>query len=469
MVRMVGCVLVLVLVIFSLEGLGGGAVLAQDKLEEAKKTLEKAKGQMADVLSPDTFARARSSYEEARRKTEQGGSLEQIRELTSRAIELANTAMENAELAKVTFADAIPARQKALDAKAPDLVQKAWLDADRRFYEAANALERGNANDAKEKGAEARDLFLTAELLAIKEDILGEARRQLAKLDEEDVDKVASITYREAMQYLERAEQVLDKDRYAREDAEALTVVALYNAKHASDITARIRKVEKDKVSLEKIYRDFENDLMGLGKDAGVSLTFDSGLESQVKILRERIAGLVEEEQRLKTELAELKTKYAGTQEDRMAMREELEAQRLKRERVERVTNLFSLSEARILQEDNKVTIRLTGFTFPSGTAVIEPLYFPLLSKVQKAIGEFPAAEITIEGHTDSMGDEDSNRELSQKRADAIRTYLVANLGINPARILAIGYGESRPIASNDSPEGRALNRRVDVVIEPKD
>jgi outer membrane protein OmpA-like peptidoglycan-associated protein len=469
MVRKMGFLLILFLACLSLEAVVGGDVVAQEKLDDAKMALEKARGQMADVLSPDTFARAQASFEEARKKTEGGGSLEQIRELTNQAIELANTAMRNTELARVTFTDAIPVRQKALDAKAPELAQRAWTDADRRFYEAANALERGNANDAKKKGAEARDLFQSAELLAIKEGILGETRTLLAKLDQEEIDKVVPLTYGDSKQYLDKAEQLLDKDRYAREDAEALTRVALYEAKHASDIAERVRKAEKEKVSLEKVYRDFEHDLMGLGKEAGVSLAFDSGLESQVTVLKERVAKLVQEQQTLKTELADLKQKYTGTQEDRMAMREELEKERIKRERIERVINLFSPSEARVLQEDTRVIIRLTGFTFPSGTAVIEPQYFTLLTKVQKAIAEFPAAEISIEGHTDSMGDDDSNKELSQKRSDAIRTYLVANLGINPSRILAMGYGETKPIASNDTNEGRAMNRRVDVVIEPKD
>ena len=67
---------------------------------------------------------------------------------------------------------------------------------------------------------------------------------------------------------------------------------------------------------------------------------------------------------------------------------------------------------------------------------------------------------MTIEGHTDSQGDDDHNMELSQKRAIAVKAYLASH-GIEDARMTAKGYGETQPVASNDTAEGRAQNRRV--------
>jgi outer membrane protein OmpA-like peptidoglycan-associated protein len=71
---------------------------------------------------------------------------------------------------------------------------------------------------------------------------------------------------------------------------------------------------------------------------------------------------------------------------------------------------------------------------------------------------------IQLEGHTDSQGSARQNQGLSEKRVQNIRAYLVQHFHIAPERILAVGYGESRPIASNDTPEGRSQNRRVEVV-----
>ena len=71
-----------------------------------------------------------------------------------------------------------------------------------------------------------------------------------------------------------------------------------------------------------------------------------------------------------------------------------------------------------------------------------------------------------IEGHTDSQGSDEVNQKLSGNRATAVAEYLMANMGVQTP-INSQGFGESRPVASNDTPEGRAKNRRIDVVITP--
>ena len=73
-----------------------------------------------------------------------------------------------------------------------------------------------------------------------------------------------------------------------------------------------------------------------------------------------------------------------------------------------------------------------------------------------------------IEGHTDSTGSDQVNDHLSQQRAESVRDYLVANKTLAKEKIVAIGYGSRRPLASNETKEGRAINRRIDVLISPK-
>jgi outer membrane protein OmpA-like peptidoglycan-associated protein len=71
-----------------------------------------------------------------------------------------------------------------------------------------------------------------------------------------------------------------------------------------------------------------------------------------------------------------------------------------------------------------------------------------------------------VEGYTDSQGGEGFNRELSQHRAEAVRTYLIAH-GISADRVTAQGFGLANPVADNATPEGRADNRRVEIVVQP--
>jgi outer membrane protein OmpA-like peptidoglycan-associated protein len=86
------------------------------------------------------------------------------------------------------------------------------------------------------------------------------------------------------------------------------------------------------------------------------------------------------------------------------------------------------------------------------------------LNRVLDSLKANPKMKIEIAGHTDNVGEDQANLQLSQKRADAIRDYLILK-GINGERILAKGYGEIEPVATNDTPEGRARNRRTEIRI----
>jgi outer membrane protein OmpA-like peptidoglycan-associated protein len=89
---------------------------------------------------------------------------------------------------------------------------------------------------------------------------------------------------------------------------------------------------------------------------------------------------------------------------------------------------------------------------------------YPTLNKLYQSFIKNPKLVVEIGGHTDNIGEEGANHRLSQRRADAIKAYLVKK-GIDENRILAKGYGEKEPLASNDTEAGRAKNRRTEVKI----
>ncbi|WP_291724548.1 OmpA family protein [Bernardetia sp.] len=90
------------------------------------------------------------------------------------------------------------------------------------------------------------------------------------------------------------------------------------------------------------------------------------------------------------------------------------------------------------------------------------------VAKLGRILNEYPDTRLTIQGHTDDKGDENYNRQLSARRADAVRDYLIAN-GVKGGRLNTTAYGESAPVASNETEAGRAKNRRVEVVIVAND
>jgi OOP family OmpA-OmpF porin len=103
---------------------------------------------------------------------------------------------------------------------------------------------------------------------------------------------------------------------------------------------------------------------------------------------------------------------------------------------------------------------------FDFDKADVKSKYHDELKRVSDYMKAYPWEKAVLEGHTDSKGTDEYNMKLSQRRVDNIKNYLVNKLGISADRLTAIGYGESRPIATNDTEEGRQLNRRVQAVME---
>ncbi len=101
---------------------------------------------------------------------------------------------------------------------------------------------------------------------------------------------------------------------------------------------------------------------------------------------------------------------------------------------------------------------------FETNKAILKPESFPALHELVEILQLKPEMSIEIAGHTDAVGSEESNLTLSQNRAESVVNFLIKN-GVDRQRLVAKGYGESQPIASNDSDEGRQLNRRTEARI----
>ncbi len=104
--------------------------------------------------------------------------------------------------------------------------------------------------------------------------------------------------------------------------------------------------------------------------------------------------------------------------------------------------------------------------TFDTGSAQIAPAMGPVLNSLGRVLDEYRASLVTVAGHTDSQGSADHNQRLSEERALSVGRQLLA-AGVAPERLVVMGLGDRQPIGSNDTPEGQARNRRVELIIEP--
>jgi len=120
-----------------------------------------------------------------------------------------------------------------------------------------------------------------------------------------------------------------------------------------------------------------------------------------------------------------------------------------------------------VTRNGNNITLNMPGnITFKTDSADLRPDFFDVLNSVSLVLKEYDKTILEVAGHTDSTGSEQYNKALSERRAGAVAQYLTSQ-GINPQRIITVGAGEDHPIASNDTPEGRQANRRVELSLEP--
>ncbi len=118
--------------------------------------------------------------------------------------------------------------------------------------------------------------------------------------------------------------------------------------------------------------------------------------------------------------------------------------------------------------DGNALLVRFdSDVLFKVDSAAVDASGRATLDQCAGVIAEFNKTAVVVQGHTDSTGSEAYNQQLSERRATAVKNYLVGR-GVDPARIAAIGYGEDYPVASNASPDGRRFNRRVDILLKAK-
>jgi outer membrane protein OmpA-like peptidoglycan-associated protein len=120
-----------------------------------------------------------------------------------------------------------------------------------------------------------------------------------------------------------------------------------------------------------------------------------------------------------------------------------------------------------VVRNGDNITLNMPGnITFAFDSSNLQPQFYPVLDNVASTLNEYNQTVIEVAGHTDSVGSDSYNQQLSVQRANSVAAYL-SSKGIMQQRKITVGAGESRPVASNDSEAGRAQNRRVEITIVP--
>jgi outer membrane protein OmpA-like peptidoglycan-associated protein len=420
------------------------------QIAELDKGLKDAAAQHVDNLAPESYGAARAKLDKALAEAEadRGGNADG---LAAEGLQSLAEANKHADVSRDLLREVLQARDKAQKAGAASIFPERSGDLDEEFRKVANLVERNRLEDAKQRRPRLIAGYEQLELAALKEGTVEAAQAALAAAEKKDAPKFAPKTFKLAEEEMQLAQSVLEADRTKTEKANAHAKRAKWLAERSAAVTELIKEFDRREFSREDAVLWYQEQLNEISAPLDEPLPFNEPNRNVVLALQQSIKTLMKQ----RDDTAAQRSQY----EQELSLSAEQQAA------IEKVQSLFTPSQANVFQQRQNVLISAHGFRFPSGGSEIETENFALMNKIIQAVKTFPDGSIEISGHTDSTGSAEVNRVISQRRADNVAKFLVEVGGISAGRMMASGYGEERPVASNETTEGRAANRRVEILI----
>lgn len=440
-------------------------------LSQLASSLQDARGNQVELLSPTWYKKAYDSYAKAKRGLDQQAALSDILKNISNGRAQLQQAEVVALRCRDQLGETIQSRADAMTVNAQQY-RSDFADAERNFRKLTQAIENNDFKYARDKSKEVSAAYRDLELRAITSAAIGDARKLVQKATAMKIQKAAPKSFDEAQQALAEAETYIAQNRYSREAIQQKASHAQFMAQRAIEVgqvSKRLGDMEAEDIALwvESLMSETTNQLHISDRRNQSVKEQQAAIIATITALQTENATIAQKDktiQRLNDRLAEVE----GTSQKFKSDRERLAAEKRFNELYIKVQGYFDPDEAEVYKQFDRLVIRLKGVQFPSGQSVLQPNSYPLMAKVQKAIRTFGQPDVIIEGHTDSVGSTSANEVLSNNRANAVKQYLVSNGTLPESKIAAVGHGSARPIASNETREGRAQNRRIDLIIKPQ-
>lgn len=426
-------------------------ILAQyDQIAALDKGLKDAAAQGVDYLAPEGYSSAQAQLQDALSEAHAGRSAT-ANSAAAAGLSALATANDHAATSREVLREVLEARKKADSAGAPGMFPEQTREMEEQLRKAGGMVERGRLDDAKNQRPELISGYEKLQLAALKEGTVEAAKAAVDMAKKNDAPKFAPKTYKLAEEEMRLAESVLEADRTRTEKANAHAKRAKFLAEQSTHITELIRDFDRRDYTSEDTVLWYQQQLEEINAPLGKPLPFDEPNRGVVLGMQQSIKDLIEQRDATAAQRSQYEQELSLTAEQRAA--------------IDKVIALFTPAEATVYQQKQNVLISAHGFHFPPGSGEIGPNNFALMNKIIQAVQTFPGSYIEISGHTDSTGSDAINKKVSQARADNVAKFLIEVGHIAGSRIIATGYGEERPVASNATPEGRAANRRVEILI----
>jgi len=399
-----------------------------DEVQKFSSDMQSAADRQIDVLSPTSYDKARDALDDALTAQEDGEDPAVILHAVAVGRAQLNEASKFAQISHANMEDVVIARQAALTAGANKLFPEDFKKADKHLRLVTTSIEDNNLDAIVENRPVLQQEYLDVELKAIKKNNLGPAHEAIALALKEGASTYAKQSLAIAELSVNNADAFITAYRNNTNAIKARSADALEKANHLVKITRSSK--------------------------AGHKITSE---ESALIIEKEQIKTQDKREElaleRSKSQDMAVETKYLKSEKEYNQSFETARAQ-------------FEKDEAEVYRQGNQLVIRIRSLNFPVNRSYLRGENYPVLGKVANVIKGFKNPTVVVEGHTDSDGSKEQNNKLSNERSKTVSNYFISSGAIDPGKISTVGFGSERPLATNETAEGKAQNRRVDVIID---
>lgn len=423
--------------------------------------LQQARVKDSELLAPGSYASARTLLESALDAAESGRSNEAEKN-ASAGLKVMTKLNSDTETSRDILSEVLVARERAYEAGVATLAKEKVVALDDDLKQTSIMVEKGNTEKAKQMRPRLIAEYQQLELASLKQGTVNLAKSAIASAKEQGAEKFAPITLARAEEQMALAVTILDADRSQTDKAEVSAKKAKWYAEQAASISETVKDFDRRNYTMEDIVLWEQQQLALVNEPLGAEIPFNQSSDKATLSLQTAVSNLVNASAQLKASGEKVGQQLALTEKERQAA---MQKEREDQQKFDRVQAMFNAGEANVYRQRQNVLISAHGFQFPSGQSEIQAANFPMMNKIIRAIKIFPNARIEVNGHTDSLGDETINQGLSNSRAEKVAKFLVEVGEIPQNRITSRGFGESRPVATNETKEGRAENRRVEIKI----
>ncbi|MDT8375469.1 MAG: OmpA family protein [Mariprofundaceae bacterium] len=447
-------------------------------IEEVEERMAEAEQFRAAEFSPGNYTRAREALNDAKNHIASGDHAK-----AGAALDRSSAYIQGALITSQQLTTQLPQLVESRDRMQmadpqhlrADLVERAERD----FSRVVEAVEDDDIAKAKAQAKLAQVTIQAAQVVAAREQYARPISKGIAAARKVHARKYSPNALEASIAAQREVEELIKNDPDAQVKMYAASRRGENSAERAMKIASLGERLSRNPAEIETMVDSEEARLRLLGRYLGIDLANAKDAGEQARMLQQAIEEMEKNYQQQLQDadknveaLSEKLAKYEGElsqyQTDLASMEELRRKLQIKRDaeaKIKRLTKLFNPQDVEILlTPDSDVILRMQSLNFRSGSAVIPPNTYSMLDHAADSMLLFADRAVRIEGHTDAAGANLYNQKLSERRAEAVKSYLMEKA--EGERVVeAAGFGEEKPIANNETAKGRERNRRIDIVL----